>query len=369
MQPNELETDATQLDATFKRMVLEALEAGGSLRDAAEHAGITEGHLLSMIAAGNRGAYPFVSFAKEVASAMEHAPGELRTITKKERATMNDFRRTNQGAVAQGPGGVTARFVNVTPDVARELLDRNTNNRSIRLAKLRSWTNALTSGRWMLNGDAIRLSRSGVLLDGQHRLRAVIESKITVVMLLVEGLDDRVFSTIDSGARRSGADALAREGKKNSHALSATLAFIHRYFKGTPGYTMALQPDEILGLLSEYPEAEESVGFTGKAHRLMSPAALAGLHYLFSLVDRSAANRFVEDMKSGAGLEENDGVYQLRERLIRDRQSKSKLPDREVIAIAIKAWNARRDNRSVRTLSWRHHAGEKFPKIRGLDDE
>ena len=91
------------------------------------------------------------------------------------------------------------------------------------------------------------------------------------------------------------------------------------------------------------------------------PSILAALHYLFAKRDEAAANAFVHDIQNGANLDEEDGVYVLRERLLRESYMKSKILACYVAALGIKAWNARRANRAVRILKYDER--EQFPLI------
>lgn len=294
-----------------------------------------------------------------------HMAGELE---RRRALKVYESQKVEQESVASGPCGVSARWLLVTPEIAAQLLERNTHNRKKKPHKVKRWRSAMRAGRWKVNGDTIRVSCSGVVLDGQHRLQAMVEEQSPQWCLLVENLPDDVFDTIDIGARRTGADALGIQGKKNTKALSAALGVVEKYFTGRMTATDGFDPYEILELDEKYPEVGDSVRLVGNAFKLMQPSLLAGLHYLFSFVDRCGADRFVEDLKVGAGMEKGDAVLLLRERLMKNHMSKSKLPRAEVAALAIKAWNARVENRSVQYLRWRTEGDnpEPFPMIAGF---
>ena len=88
-------------------------------------------------------------------------------------------------------------------------------------------------------------------------------------------------------------------------------------------------------------------------------------YYLFSEQNAAKADRFFEEFSLGADLRGDSPVYHLRERLLANRISKSKLPMLEIIALFFKAWIAYRQGRTVRNLRWRSEgpAPEKFPEI------
>ncbi len=101
----------------------------------------------------------------------------------------------------------TATFVNVTPPLAEMYLERNGRNRNIRPDVVSNYARDMSAHRWQITGEAIKLDADGNLLDGQHRLRAVIKSGETVTMLVIEGLPPEAQRVMDSGKPRTAGDA------------------------------------------------------------------------------------------------------------------------------------------------------------------
>lgn len=254
----------------------------------------------------------------------------------------------------------------VTPALAMKLLEKNTSNRAFRQKLVDRYKRLMLGGLWVLNGESIKVSKTGRLLDGQHRLHAVVSSGCSVEMLVVEGLPDSVFDTIDDGKRRSASDVVGILGEKNAAQLAATLGVIERVRSGAVvSGTSAPENSKVIELLSEYRGASRSVATVGKAMKLCSPSLLSGLHWWFSVLDVVQADRFVEDLLSGANLSDGDPVLVLRERLLANRDAKAKLPKGEIAAIIIKAFNARVVGvERLRYLRWRRD--ELFPQIHGL---
>lgn len=106
----------------------------------------------------------------------------------------------------------TVRVATVTPAMANSLLKSNIGNRTVRKNRVSNYATQMRRGQWQLTGDAIRISRTGKLLDGQHRLLAIVEADVPVETLIIEGLDDDVFTVLDSGLGRSPSDALSFAG-------------------------------------------------------------------------------------------------------------------------------------------------------------
>ncbi len=115
-------------------------------------------------------------------------------------------------------------IVMITPKMAADMLKMNTRNRPLSKGRVTTIKRAIENGEWKLNGDAIRFSTTGVLLDGQTRLSAIVESDRAVESLVVTGLPDDVFGTIDiNGSARTAADVLAIK-KIPNYKLVASIA-------------------------------------------------------------------------------------------------------------------------------------------------
>jgi hypothetical protein len=90
--------------------------------------------------------------------------------------------------------------------MARRLLARNTGNRPMRRTHVQYLKGVLLRGEWVLNNDAVMISTEGVLLNGQHRLSAVIESGTPARMLVMYDVPPETYKHIDNGIHRSVAD-------------------------------------------------------------------------------------------------------------------------------------------------------------------
>lgn len=257
-------------------------------------------------------------------------------------------------------------IITLTPELAAELLQKNVNNRPLKHWHIKDLAKKMKDGRWKFNGDTICISISGVLLNGQHRLHAVILSGVSISVLLVEGLDDNVFDTIDNGiAVRRGADALAILGAHQTKSLAAALCVVDRYMTGRLEQKVKYSNDELVRLHHIYGGMKDSVLQARATKQLLPPSILAACHYLFAIKDPIEADRFVEDLISGRNLADGDPVYFLRERLMNNSFAKAKLQDYYIVALMIKAWNFRRNNKTIRLLRFRQEGGspESFPVI------
>lgn len=251
----------------------------------------------------------------------------------------------------------------ITPELATEYLKKNTNNRPINGRHLKLLVGEMESGRWIQNGSTICFSGDR-LVDGQHRLHAILVSGISRKMLVVEGLDDSSFATIDSGKKRSAADALMIRGEKNYALLAATAVFVNRYERrAMNGCTLSVSPAEVVDLVGEYGNTlRDCCQFVLElgTRRIIAGSMMAGLLYIFQGMDEATAKEFFTSLISGAGLAEDSPILLLRQRLVSNSINKAKLKKDYIAALCIIAWNLVRQNRPCRTLKWDRTA-QSFP--------
>ena len=91
----------------------------------------------------------------------------------------------------------------ITPEQAQEYLKFNTENyRSISKDRVISYAGDMANGKWQFNGEAIKFDENGKLIDGQHRLHAIVRANVPVDMLVIRGVKENV-NIYDIGSRRS----------------------------------------------------------------------------------------------------------------------------------------------------------------------
>lgn len=252
----------------------------------------------------------------------------------------------------------------ITPERAAAIMETmNTRNRPLSDKHARNLAKEMTLGRWKLNGDAIRFN-GNVLIDGQHRLQACIYAGVPFESLVIYDLDGDIFDTIDAGKRRGPGDILAIKGEINTRSLAAALVVVDKYLTGRVGKTVHYANVEIEALLQKHPEVRLAVNAAGKIRKKLplSPSILAGYYYLFRKIDADLCELFFDQLMRGSGLEEDQAVYLLRERILSDQISKAKLSPYTWEALLIKAWNFTRAGAKVRVLKLAEN--EQFPVIR-----
>lgn len=243
------------------------------------------------------------------------------------------------------------KVMTITPAMARDMLLLNTKNRRLNESHVKHLANEIKQRRWKLNGDAIRFS-GNQLLDGQHRLNAIIQANVPVDSVVIDGIEGDVFDTIDIGNTRSASDLLSIHGEKNTTLLAAALKIIAQHRRGVLAHKPKISHCELEEVLIKNPGIRNSVSFCERhpAKRIISKAVYAAFHYLFSEANPELADRFWLSIANGTQLIESNASHLLRERLIRNALSKEKISRNEVISLVIRAWNHTIDANQIKAL-------------------
>jgi hypothetical protein len=255
----------------------------------------------------------------------------------------------------------------IDPDKAVELLENNTYNRNLRQKIVERYANIMKKGEWRLNGETIIISKSGRVLDGQHRLWAVIESGVTIETAIVYGVDENYFATIDTGQAKKPADMFKIAGIKEPQLTSTAIMWIYMYVNEKVMVKESCTAEHAIELFREFPDVEDSICFARPCGKFLPKGTGTALHYLFAMVDKKLANAFFEAIGTGEFETGQSPIRAFRERLINDILKNGKPTTKPVdrYAMAIKAWNAYYEGRQIRVV--RFSSNEKFPKISGLD--
>ena len=243
--------------------------------------------------------------------------------------------------------------------MARMWLAGNTHNRPMRRTLIERYTRDMANGDWAFNGDAIRLSRTGNLLDGQHRLAALVKANVTLSMLVIGNLPDEAQDTMDLGAKRSMADQLAlSEGLPNAKAVAAILRKCVAYETGAATFEGYKSTNaEMRHYLSEHPDVVVAADLAQAVARALPtpPSVLTTAYHLCRQVNSLAATAFYRDqVVDGVNLESDDPAYVLRRLLSRHTVNGSttarRMAESDTFRYVIQAWDYYRDGRKIQKL-------------------
>ena len=254
---------------------------------------------------------------------------------------------------------------NITPQQAKALLENNVGNRPMKKSLVEYYASEMSAGRWNFNGDSIRISSDGIILDGQHRLQAIALSGIAQNYVIVNGLPPEVFNTIDRGKGRTVGDSFAVAGEKNSSLLAAAVRVVamleDKTITRNGTHLSAVRAIEILEAHPDLRYWANKFGTTALKSKfdssIYSCATLFGEKY-----GKEKIEVLMNQLSNGESLSKTDPAYVLRERAIANKTSFSKIPKVAMVAIQIKGFKAFVEDRQVIRLTF-SPSSELFPYI------
>jgi hypothetical protein len=270
---------------------------------------------------------------------------------------------------ANGVHGLRTEKVFITPQMAAVWLEKNIDNRNVIAGHLKSLETFFRRGEMKLNGQTIKFSGSGRLLDGQHRLMACANTGIGFWSLVVYGLEEEAFETIDVGGKpRRVQDVLGIRGEANAKDLAATVNAMHQFIETGGFYDSRNKAFSVAvadQIISRHPNIRDSVSLmSSKRNVLWRSSVCSCLHYLFSLSDTSRADEFALVLFEGSG-DVDRPFNRFRESLIRQGKIKGRHSLRVNAARCIKAFNCEISGHRPKVMHWRDT--EDFPQIEGID--
>lgn len=117
--------------------------------------------------------------------------------------------------------------IDVSPKMAANWLEKNAGfQRKARQTIVDRYVRDMINGKWTLTHQGIAFDSKGRLIDGQHRLLAVVQSDITVKMVVVRDAPATAFDHVDLGYGRTTTDVLKAQGESwitNEHIATARI--------------------------------------------------------------------------------------------------------------------------------------------------
>jgi hypothetical protein len=203
---------------------------------------------------------------------------------------------------------IRIEIVRVTPEMAKAWLDKNKSNRPLRMRLVRAYAEEMAHRRWVVNKDTIGIATDGTLIDGQHRLNAVVLSGMSVDMLVMFDApsDKRAVQTIDNGGPRNGGDALHYEGVERTKEAKAILSAMVNYSRPTSEKSTGPTLASMTTALHE--KYGHNVKFVlGEAGQVKSPITCPFLAVVaradYHGVDRAYTAAFISLVKTGEPIE------------------------------------------------------------------
>ncbi len=201
----------------------------------------------------------------------------------------------------------------VTPAKAAQWLSAHINrdNRALRDHAVSYLANEIKRGKWQTTHQGIAFSTAGRLLDGQHRLAAIVKSNQPVQMMVTTDLDEDSFRVIDCGMKRANHDRihLVDDPAQNRTMCAAIRCFLTETQAGSNAVSVSLIEDEFLKNADHWMWAVSHL--QGRSQKLNRPSVMAAIA-VYHLVKPLAAEEFITGFINGDNLPAGSPVLKLR---------------------------------------------------------
>jgi len=217
--------------------------------------------------------------------------------------------------------GVRSEWRIVSPEQATKWLEGNVHNRPVRDAIVSRYAADMRTGRWRQTHQGIAFDEKGVLIDGQHRLFAVIEADAEVLLQVTYGLPMESQMVIDDGIRRTVIDVM-KIGDEAMAGLSAVHAAVaSRMVRGftTGGASQLTRQQQALAIQTHWFVIDAAARFfTPKVRNIAVAGVIAVCAKALYHAEAVEVERFAKLLSSGKGATEqwDDAALVLRHWLL-----------------------------------------------------
>lgn len=261
--------------------------------------------------------------------------------------------------------------VEMTSTLAMDLLSKADPNRTVHERRVGAYARDMIAKAWEQNGETVKLAPDGKLMDGEHRLWAVVracEAGIkSVPMLIATNVPRSARKTVDTGKPRSYTDVLRIRGYSGKgRTIAGILRYIVLYragaLQGAGKGNIQVTHSEMDAVYTEKATIQLVEYFAETwASRVRYGSATGFVWWRARQDDEEKADNWIEGVASGTEMKGSDPRFQLRERYL--DAAVRPFPATEAIALAIKSWNLYYTGTTEPNLRWRQrgNAAEGFP--------
>lgn len=254
----------------------------------------------------------------------------------------------------------------VTPDLAAKYLSRNGLNRPLTAPTVDFYADQMKKNLWRATGQGISIDVNNNLLDGQHRLAAIVKSRVAVLMLIIYEVDPETFDVYDSGKTRTKTDVFFIKGIPEARNVSSIINHYYLLNAGQNVTNAGLSKEKIKRstheILQKYYADElfwadltKRVGRAYSKIRIYETSKIGGFaaHLILDKKrEPELVYSFIEQLFS-LTPDEYTCTKVLREYMIKEAFSIKKTPASTRFALLIKTWNYYEAKRNTVQLSYK----------------
>jgi len=194
---------------------------------------------------------------------------------------------------------IDVQLVLVSPDMAELFLRGNEGNyRAMRNPHKRKMVADMVSGDWSFTNATIAFDVDDRLVDGQHRLSAIVESGTSQWFLIVRGMPigSQKNPAIDTGARRSVSTHLHNQGVANSNvvASAARMLWLLKDSSATrSGSVRAASDTKVARMITGNPSIVDAAVATSRCRKVAKPSVVTAWYWIVAKVNAELADECI----------------------------------------------------------------------------
>ena len=215
--------------------------------------------------------------------------------------------------------GVRTIAVQLTPAAAQRLLERNSHNRKISEKVIQKYAAEIKAGEWRLTPGGIGFDDHGLLVDGQHRLSAIVRANQAVPMLITLGLPSACQEKVDRQRRRTLFDALFLAGHAiQRQEVEIATCLTRRLVRSDSGVVPSdsLVKQTLDCHLEHIRAVTAAMKGANKSTRGLSQASFLSAAVLYHEIDAVKCVEFLEGVRTGEMLTQDHPAMRLRRFLL-----------------------------------------------------
>lgn len=274
--------------------------------------------------------------------------------------TASSLNSADDGIEFEDENALEIMIEEIDPETAAQYLELNRdNNRNLVANSYNKYAQDMKAGLWQLNGQSIKFDKDGNLFDGQHRIKAGIESGVSFISLVVRNVPNEAFATYDDRPTKYFKDVLADRDIKYPSQLQGLITRIIKWSPAQDFYNsrdpsisemdlyMKDHHDELVQLIGSEPAIIIREATRRGGVKVLGASGATFALWLLNKVDSEKAAQFIEKLFLGnTDPNEDQAIIALRNKCIADlskpqkEQESTRKSEAKDISAMIKAWNA-----------------------------
>lgn len=283
-------------------------------------------------------------------------PAKADVPTPGQLAADNALRRAHESVVTDGLP--TPTWVVVSPAMAEAWLTHLNpeDQRRLRPQDVAKYARTMVRGDWRPTGDPVQFAKEdGSLLNGQHRLAAIVKARKSVPLLVLTDVEKSTRDAMDMGIKRTTSDKLAMDGFKYTMHLGSVARLVWDLQTGTSIKPTKPSDTELLDMIKNDPELVWVVTEVLPHLRVLgSKTVVAYCYLMFHRKDPQQAAEFFEKVEKLTDLPNGSPIAAL-DRRFRKQAAGNHKDKIESVGLIISAWNAWRAGETRERIMLKAH--------------